>query len=273
MSNLKKFAWNVSRIIAQNGGPVSKFLYGAAHLYVRTYNNLNYDMETNGEFHLLDRLSTVGIETVFDVGANKGEYTQACLSRFPRATIHAFEAAPPTFEKLVGNVASDRVRLNPVGLSDAEGTLVLNYNPADDGLSSLIEGKRIHDGDWRSFEVPLTTGDRYCETNSIATIDFLKIDVEGAEGLVLHGFETMFAEKAISAVQFEFGMTNIYSKFLLVDFWSFFSERGFVVGPIMPRGVEFKDYNPRDETFQGPPNFLAVHRSRSDMIAAVGLGR
>jgi hypothetical protein len=66
-------------------------------------------------------------------------------------------------------------------------------------------------------------------------------------------------------------MINIYSKFLLRDFWQFFSEHGFAIGPIMPNGVTFKDYNPRDENFQGPPNFLAVHKSRPMIIEAVKL--
>jgi hypothetical protein len=37
----------------------------------------------------------------------------------------------------------------------------------------------------------------------------------------------------------------------------------------MPKGVIFKDYNPRDEDFQGPPNFFAVHKTKSRLIDAV----
>jgi FkbM family methyltransferase len=226
-------------------------------------------MESNGEYYVLDRLSTTGIKNVFDVGANKGEYTNACLSRFPAATIHAFEIAPPTYQKLTQNVSSERVKFNKFGLSNTEGYFELNYNPDDDGSSSLVEGSSIHDGMWQRIKVDVTTGDKYCKDSGVKSIDLLKVDVEGAEHLVLDGFSQSFASGVISSVQFEFGMVNIYSKFLLKDFWELFSKHGFVVGPVMPNGVDFKDYNTRDEDFQGPPNFFAVHKSKLNIIKAV----
>jgi hypothetical protein len=66
-------------------------------------------------------------------------------------------------------------------------------------------------------------------------------------------------------------MINIYAKFLLLDFWRVLTGHGFVLGPVMPRGVAFKSYDARDENFQGPPNFVAVHGSRPEIIAAVRL--
>jgi hypothetical protein len=86
---------------------------------------------------------------------------------------------------------------------------------------------------------------------------------------VFDGFSQSFENGLISSVQFEFGMVNIYSKFLLKDFWEFFSNHGYVLGPVMPKGVDFKEYNTRDENFQGPPNFFAVHKSKSKIIEAV----
>jgi FkbM family methyltransferase len=269
MSIIKRQAWRTSRVIAHNGGPISRILYSMASLYTRTYNNLNYDMSTNGEHYVLDCLSRQGIKTVFDVGANKGEYTTACLSRFPDAKIHAFEIVPATFQKLLTNTVSPRVQLNNFGLSNSQGTFEINYNPDDDGSSSLIEGSNIHAGSWEKVRVNVVTGDHYCFEKDITSIDLLKVDVEGAENLVFEGFSKTFEQRHISSVQFEFGMVNIYSKFLLKDFWDLFTRYDFVLGPIMPRGVDFKEYNTRDENFQGPPNFFAVHKSKPKLIDAV----
>jgi FkbM family methyltransferase len=269
MSVLRQTAWNTSRIIAQNGGAVSRALYQIANLYKKAYNNLNYDMETNGEYYVLDRLSTTCVNTVLDVGANKGDYTLACLSRLKDATIHSFEIAPPTYQKLTSNVLSERVVLNNVGLSNKDGSFALNYNPDDDGSSSLVEGSNIHDGNWRKIQVNVIRGDDYCKDRGINSVDLLKVDVEGAEHLVLDGFSESLERGIVSAVQFEFGMVNIYSKFLLKDFYDLFSRYGFVLGPVMPKGVDFKDYNTRDEDFQGPPNFFAVHKSKTQIIEAV----
>ena len=85
--------------------------------YIKSYNNLDYEIETNGEIHILDCLTRVDIRTVFDVGANEGVYTRACISRFKNAEIHAFEIAPATYEKLARNLALARGKLNNFGLS------------------------------------------------------------------------------------------------------------------------------------------------------------
>jgi FkbM family methyltransferase len=240
--------------------------------YIRAYNNWDYDIETNGESFVLDCLARMDVRTVFDVGANDGSYTRACISRFTNADIHAFEIALPTYAKLAHNLAFSGATLNNFGLSNSEGTVDLHYSQDDDSKSSLISGSDIINGtSFKTVTANVTTGDKYCQDNAIRSIDLLKVDVEGAEHLVLEGFIGSFERSIISAVQFEFGMMNIYSKFLLRDFWHFFSKYGFVIGSIMPKGIAFKDYNPRDENFQGPPNFLAVHKSRPMIIEAVEL--
>ncbi|MEA3147443.1 MAG: hypothetical protein QOI53_3005 [Verrucomicrobiota bacterium] len=272
MNTLRDVAWNINRLIAQNGGPISRVLFRAANLYVKTYKNLNYDMNTNGEYYILDCLKSQAILTVLDVGANKGEYTSACLSRFPHAEIHSFEIVPATYQKLITNVGTEKnVFLNNFGLSDTKGIVQINYNADDDGSSSIIEGSNIHNGQWEKVEVDVIKGDDYLVERNINSVDLLKVDVEGAEHLVLNGFSKSFENGRISAVQFEYGMVNIYSKFLLKDFWDLFSKYGFAIGPLMPRGVDFKEYNTRDEDFQGTPNFIAVHRSKINMIEAVRL--
>ncbi|MGU3537674.1 FkbM family methyltransferase [Methylobacterium sp. A54F] len=230
-------------------------------------------MSTNGEFNLLRNLETCGIRTVFDVGANRGDYVGACLRHFPDAQIHAFEIVPATFRKLEDNFGrTDGVRLNAFGLSNARQSLDIQYNPDHDGTSSLIaESTRIHAADWKTVPARVETGDDYCRANAIERIDFLKIDVEGAEHLVLEGFADMLAGGRILSIQFEYGLANIYSKFLLNDFWRTLTAHGFRVGPIMPRGVAFKPYDPMDEDFQGAPNYFAAHASRSDIIDRVRL--
>jgi FkbM family methyltransferase len=269
-SILRSAGWKISRVVARNGGPISRAAYEAANVYCKAYNNLDYDMKTNGEFALLDRLSKLQVSTIFDVGANKGEYVKACLDRFSQANIHAFEIVPATFRKLSQNVTSPRAILNNVGLSDEVGEVEINYKPDDDGLSSLVAGEQIYGGGWQRVACKDMTGDQYCERHAIDQIDFLKMDVEGAEDKVLRGFERMFGDGRISAVQFEFGMVNIYSKFLLKDFWEFFDRRGFVIGPVMPQRVVFREYNTRDENFQGCPNYVAVRKSNAAMVEAVG---
>ena len=51
------------------------------------------------------------------------------------------------------------------------------------------------------------TLDHYCDINNINSIDFIKIDVEGAEKMIIEGGNNMFKEKKIKAGLFEIGET------------------------------------------------------------------
>jgi FkbM family methyltransferase len=262
--------------VARRDNALSRRLYDLCIAYVRSYNNnLNYDPVTNGEYLILDRLVPFSPKVVFDVGANKGQYSLACLRRFPAAVVHAFEIVPKTAATLVENLAQEeRVTINSFGLSDVCGAEEVNLNemlPGYDEVASLI-GPTIHEGPgWTKQSLPVTRGDAYCSERGISRINLLKLDVEGAEHKVLRGFDSMMHRAAIDVVQFEFGMTSVDSKFLLKDFWQLFSARDFVLGPVMPNGVRFRDYDYRIEDFQGPPNFLAVHRSKPELIATLKL--
>ena len=59
------------------------------------------------------------------------------------------------------------------------------------GLSTAMEGiaqtAQAFGVDYQTISTPMTTLAKLCETHELGTIDFLKIDVEGAEGDVLFG--------------------------------------------------------------------------------------
>lgn len=59
------------------------------------------------------------------------------------------------------------------------------------GLSTTVEGvaqaAQAFDVQYQTIRTPMTTLAKLCETHDLGTIDFLKIDVEGAEGDVLFG--------------------------------------------------------------------------------------
>lgn len=256
------------RLLAHRLGGVSSMLFVLASSYVKEYKNLNYDMTSNGELLMLTRLAKSPMTTVFDVGANIGDYSAACLEHMTGATIHGFEIAPPTFKRLSNNFDSnERIKIHNVGLSDANGEVQVFYNAADDGsTSSIPHVSAIYPDKYEVITCPVMTGDDYCEHNKIETIDLLKIDVEGAEDRVLNGFSRMLKSGAISCVQFEYGLLNIYTKVLLIDFWRLFVAYGYELGAITPYGVDFREYDPRLEDFQGCPNYLAVKKDRPDLI-------
>ena len=116
-----------------------------------------------------------------------------------------------------------------------------------------------------SQTIGLVRGDDFIKENNIVSIDFLKLDVEGAEYDALLGFENAFKEGIIKLVQFEYGFINISTKKLLIDYYTFFEAHGYILGKVFPKNVEFRNYNVKHEDFIGP-NFIAVKKTETELI-------
>ena len=219
--------------------------------------NLNYSHSSNGEQWLLGALAKQNLLSFcFDVGSNHGNWTTLVLAENPEATVHCFELCQETFQKLAAHFSADkRVILNSVGLSDHSGEIEVQYCSDSDRLSSMFEV--ISSGNVKKNTAKVIRGIDYCGERDIGKIDFLKIDVEGAEHLVLNGFADLLTPRCVPVIQFEYGMVNIVTKFLLRDFYTFFESRGYKVGKLFPHFVRFRAYRFQDEDFLGP-NYVAA---------------
>lgn len=152
----------------------------------------SYELETQ---KTLRRLIEPGM-TVFDIGANSGFLTVLMAELVgPEGVVHSFEPYQPNFSLLAQNIEMNRltwVEAHAVALSDKQGSAVLSLNPINDGGHSL--GDFTNNPDLEGWDreklkvtVETTTLDRFVEANTVDRIDFIKIDVEGAEGLVFSG--------------------------------------------------------------------------------------
>jgi len=251
-----------------------------SYLVWRAYENRNFDMRTNGEEWCLRQIGNGKLQAkcAFDVGANVGEWLLLCRQYLPDTTIHAFEIAPPVFDKLRQNVNGlPQVILNPVGLSDRDGELDVFYTDSSNQLttayrehfSEAFETSGAKHPAPQAIRARVVRGDDYARERGIPMIDFLKIDVEGMEESVLRGFSNMFKERRIRLVQFEYNTTNIVSKFMLRDAHQFFTRFGYRVGKLYPNHVEFRDYHYRQEDFCGP-NMIAVRKEDDELLKLLG---
>ncbi len=128
--------------------------------------------------------------TFVDVGSNIGGYSLfvAALAG-PRARILAVEPQAKVFEKLVGNI-----RLNPFAtikavacaVSDSNGELTLFVDADNQGESSvkIVRGESSA----ASVRVPSRTLLDLLTEEGFSSVDAIKIDVEGAEDLILEPF-------------------------------------------------------------------------------------
>lgn len=149
------------------------------------------------------------MRVVFDVGANVGRFATAARNDLPSAQIYCFEPHPRTFEKLMKSTSDNLIFKHCVALSDKIGEVSFyEYGVEGDGtqLNSLIPNAPSTRFGYKAnkINVQSSTVDRFCEVHGIDQIDFLKIDVEGAELSVLKGSKDMLTQKRIIAVYCEF---------------------------------------------------------------------
>lgn len=127
--------------------------------------------------------------TFIDVGANIGAYSLFVAARAGRrARILAVEPQPDVFARLAYNIAQNpfgTVKAVACALADKPGELTLFIDPANRGESSV----RILNSTTASpVKVPAMTLLALVEGEGYERIDAIKLDVEGAEDLILEPF-------------------------------------------------------------------------------------
>ncbi|HEY8154697.1 MAG TPA: FkbM family methyltransferase [Myxococcota bacterium] len=134
-----------------------------------------------------------------DVGANVGLYSLAAAAR--GATVVAFEPNPRTRARLHANIRlnalEDRITVRPEALIDSVGTATLfadvheGQKDANAGVASLSSKNAAG----RSIEVKTSTLDAIVEELGLARVDWIKMDIQGAEYQALKGGSRTLAGK------------------------------------------------------------------------------
>jgi FkbM family methyltransferase len=240
-------------------------LHQLASFVESAYWNEGSSFHVNGEYNVIQRLRHADLRTAFDVGANCGDWLMECLTAWPQCRVHAFEVAPLTFqalqERIENSPSRNRATLNAYGLSDQVGAQTMFYFPEHPELTCDLPRHEA----WRSipFDARLSTGDQYGEEHAIESVDFLKIDVEGAEYHVLRGFSKYLDARRVHCIQFEYGAFSTQTRFLLGDYYRLLSQN-YWIGKIYPTYVDFKDYHWTMEDFRFA-NYCCVSKARPDL--------
>lgn len=149
---------------------------------------------------------------IFDIGACEGEDSIRYARLFPNARIFAFEPVPENVALIERNLSAygtTRVELVPCALSSEEGSAVFHlssgapegaanseeWNYGNKSSSLLPPGDVREHHPWlvfdRTIEVRTRTLDGFCRERGIERVDFIHMDVQGAELRVLEGAEGM----------------------------------------------------------------------------------
>ena len=147
-----------------------------------------------------------------DVGCCLGDELQKMMAAAPQGTFFAFEPLPNLFAKLQKRFRQSNVRLSNVALSDQEGTIDFNFvesNPAYSGIRRR-RYDRPHERD-RTIRVTTARLDNVLQAAGSPKVDLIKIDVEGAELLVMRGAEaTLKRNRPIVIFEHGLGGTDCY---------------------------------------------------------------
>jgi len=256
----------LKRLLKRNShNIVLKVFAGLGRSVNRLYENRNHDLHSNGELNVIKKISSTKPSIIFDGGANNGEYSALFAQYSPETKIYSFEPVDTTFDLLVKNTEDfENVIPFKKGLYKENCTKEINIFNAHTH-SSIFDIQGLHYDATSKVSIDLIKGDDFVREHAIEQIDFLKIDIEGAEYDALLGFEETIKQGKIKAVQFEYGYINITTKKLLIDFYAFLEKYGYVLGKIFPKKVEFRKYEYKYEDFLGP-NFIAIKKSEESLI-------
>lgn len=124
---------------------------------------------------------------LLDVGANIGIYSLAAAQQTcDRASIFAFEPEPSVMAMLRDNIQLNGYRsIIPIdkALADKRQVLKLNVDKANFGKHSLVVTSSAD----LQIEIQAMTVDEFVREHNLARVDLIKLDVEGAEGMVFAG--------------------------------------------------------------------------------------
>jgi FkbM family methyltransferase len=240
--------------------------FGLLHSMSLKGMNLRYNpIGDNGEKWLIEKIHIYFkhrhiVPVVFDVGANKGDYSISILAAFQhQVSLYSFEPSLKTFQELQKNLQNTRfsVSLCNIGMSDKITKAKLLFNTKDPATSSLYATESQQDTSVE--EIDLTTIDDFCKLHLLTHIHFLKIDVEGNEVLVIKGAKQMIDSHGIDFIQFEFGPRNVASRTFFKDFFVLLYEK-YSVYRILKNGLY--SLNPYHQDYEAffAGNYLAVNR-------------
>ncbi len=243
----------------------NKMLYSMSIRGLGIYNYENMDVSGESNFiknHILPKAKKQPKYIIFDIGANKGEYSKL-VAKLPNIEVYSFEPHPATFNILKEKTNSiDNIKHYNLAVSDNIGKLKLFDYESKDGSSHASLSSEIfsivHNSNVVSHEVDVTTVDAIIKENKLDTIDFLKIDVEGYELAVLNGSIIALENKNISIIQFEFTQLNTTIRVFFKDFYELLSHN-YSIYRLLPNGLlEIKQYNPTMHEVFGYQNYVAI---------------
>jgi len=233
---------------------------------------------SSGELSLLREAckyinKTSKVPTIFDIGANKGEWSTEAIANMATFSLHAFEPNTLMEEELsqaIENMMSDAnqkavTHINMLGVGKSgDNTLFISHDSNELASTVLISGKPMYKN-YEQIQIKMIEGSTYCKSKGIDEIDFIKVDTEGSEHSAITTFGEYVTKGKIRFIQFEYGISSFYGKSSLNNFFETLKDR-YSIHKILPEGItESLEYSEEIETFSWS-NYIAIRKDNIDFL-------
>jgi FkbM family methyltransferase len=195
LGQIKDRIFQASKLVKEDNGlelwdtPKGSFWIPKGNRYVLPFNLAEMEDHVYGQGEHFIQPGDV----VLDCGASDGDFTREAL-KAGAAKVIALEIAPDSIECLRRNLASEiaagKVVVYPKGVWDKEDVLTMYVDEANFAANSVVGGPGLKP----SVQVPLTTIDKVVAELGLTRVDFIKMDVEGAEANALTGAKGTIAQ-------------------------------------------------------------------------------
>lgn len=183
-------AWRYPYISTLEAGSVSAKFY--VNSTVEEYRVDKWGGEKNFVKYMIKQLRPDDI--FFDVGSSIGLHSILSALKIKKGKVYPFEPDPKIIVRLSENVNLNKINnlvIMPIALSDKKGYVRL-YSEGSDNYSPSLKPVQ---GFKKYITVESDSIDNLIRTGRLPYPSSIKIDVEGAEGLVLGGMKKLLRSK------------------------------------------------------------------------------
>lgn len=138
-------------------------------------------------------------DTVIDIGGNIGLFSYYALCKGAKQ-IYCFEPSPQCYNCITENLHFNNLKVEEAAIGSKDGEITFNINP-ESSINSSIYSTNTNNKTITCKSINLNS---YIKNNNIKTIDYLKIDCEGAEYEIIESLDKNYLTNNISNICLEY---------------------------------------------------------------------
>lgn len=220
--------------------PATEVLLSGAAAYINAICGLGWSPSLELEAKNAAAWVAPGREyVVIDAGANIGSWTSLFhkYAADRKGTIYALEPQPAAAARIRAlNLKCCEVL--ELALGERPGRATFHTSGPLDTTGSLFDRDDTYGRGraYNTFEVEVVRLDDVVQMRGIERIDFLKMDLEGAEYQALKGAAECLGSRRIRALSFEFGTSNVNARVFFREIYDLLTGSGFAIFRVTPAG-------------------------------------